>query len=184
MNKKCFGVILVFFVCAIISCVNTQEIKNGKENKMDEVKIVSMFPARTVAYHIVDTEPEGKALEPILKWITENNLVGTMRLFGFNTEPYPSGSNSAYGFGFCATIPEGSEIPSPLYEKRLPGGIYAVLYEYEGHPGFGWEKMGNWQNDPNWEWMYDNSRPGLEEHIPIGDKDGYFIPILLPVKKK
>ena len=155
------------------------------KSKYDEVKFINMAPARTVAYSVIDTEPEDKAIEPILKWIEENNLKGTMRLFGFNThEPAES---PAYGFGYCATIPEGIEIPEPLYEKRLPGGIYAVISEYEGDPSYGWKKMGELLNDPDWEWTYDGERKpgcvGLEEHIERAG-GGYIIPVMLPVKKK
>jgi hypothetical protein len=149
------GLIQLLACCLLVACKTTNL---NEEKKMAKVEILKLYPMRTVAYHVVATSPEGKAMEPVLKWITENKLEGTMRLFGFNTDPYPSEENSAYGFGFCATIPEGIEIPSPLYEKRLPGGTYAVLFEYEGHPGFGWEEMGKSQNDPDWEWRYDDSR--------------------------
>ena len=153
------------------------------ESKFDEVKYVKMHPARAIAYSCIGVAPEDEAMGAVQKWVKENNLEGTMRLFGFNT--YAPAESPAYGFGYCATIPEGIEIPEPFYEKRLPGGIYAVISEYEGDPSFGWKKIGDLMNDKNWEWEYDGDRGcvGLEEHI--WGIDGFSsILVMLPVKKK
>lgn len=156
------------------------------KSKYGEVQFIHLPSMRTVAYSHVGVEPEDEARDLVVKWITENNLKGTMRLFGFNTEPYPSENSLEYGFGFCATIPEGISIPEPLYEMRLPGGVYAVISQYEGDPSFGWKKVNALLQDSEWEWEYDMDRhPGLEEHIErAGGKDGFLIPILFPVKKK
>lgn len=155
------------------------------KSKYGEVLLIQLPPMRAAAYSHVGAEPENEAIAPVVKWIAENDLKGTMRLFGFNTEPYPSENSSEYGFGFCATIPEGIEIPKPLYEMRLPGGIYAVISQYEGDPSFGWQKVHRLMDDKDWEWEYDMSRLGLEEHIENADKKGgYLVPILFPVKKR
>ena len=157
------------------------------KSKYDEVQIVKMAPARAAAFSYVDTEPEDKAYFPVKNWIVANGLEGTMRMFGFNTDPYPSDDSPAYGFGFCATIPKEIEIPEPLYEMNLPGGLYAVVSgsAYDGDPSHGWKKVHELCNDSEWEWEYDNSRQGLEEHIERADGKGPFIiPILFPVKKK
>ena len=160
------------------------EMENLK-SKYGEVQFINLPPMRTVAYSHVGVEPENEAFAPVGKWITEENLKGTMRMFGFNTEPYPSENSPEYGFGFCATIPEGIDIPEPLYEMRLPGGIYAVISQYEGDPSFGWRKVQSLLQDKDWGWEYDMDRLGLEEHIEQGDGSGeYFIPILFPVKKR
>ena len=138
------------------------------KNKYDEVRIVRMAPARTAAFSCVSTEPEDEAYSKLKNWIDQNNLQGTARIFGFNTEPYPTADSPAYGFGFCATVPEGVEIPEPLYEMRLSGGIYAVISDYEGDPSYGWKKVHALCMDREWEWIYDNDRnPGLEEHIEL-----------------
>lgn len=154
--------------------------------KYADVQLIKLPPMRTAAYSYVGIEPEDKASAPVIAWIKENDLAGTMRLFGFNTEPYPTDDNPVYGFGYCASIPEGIEIPAPLYEMRLPGGTYVVIDQYEGDPSYGWKKAQALLQDEQFEWEYDNSRhPGLEEHIERADgKDAYFIPILIPVKKK
>lgn len=161
------------------------EMENMK-SKYGEVQFVNLPPMRTAAYSYVGVEPEDKASAPVLAWIKEKNLEGTMRLFGFNTEPYPTENSPEYGFGYCASIPEGIEIPAPLYEMRLPGGTYVVISEYEGDPSYGWKKAQVLLQDDKFEWEYDTSRhPGLEEHIARGDgKDAYYIPILIPVKKR
>ncbi len=155
------------------------------KSKYGEVQFINLPSMRTVAYSHVGIEPEDEAAAPVLKWIAENNLKGTMRLFGFNTEPYPTENSLEYGFGFCATIPEGIEIPEHLYEMRIPGGIYAVISQYEGDPSFGWRKVHTLCKDCEWGWEYDIERLGLEEHIERADgKGGYIVPILFPVKKK
>jgi len=154
------------------------------KSKYDEVRIVRMAPARAAAFSCVSTEPEDAAYTKLKEWIDRGNLQGTARIFGFNTEPYPTADNPEYGFGFCATIPESAEIPEPLYEMRLPGGIYAVVSDYEGDPSYGWKKVHELFADIEWEWEYDNDRhPGLEEHIELAG-GGFLIPILFPVKKK
>ncbi|MCL2605416.1 MAG: MerR family transcriptional regulator [Defluviitaleaceae bacterium] len=154
------------------------------KSKYDEIQIIKMAPARTAAFSCVGTEPEDEAYGMVKDWIVANGLEGTMRIFGFNTEPYPKGDNP-YGFGYCATIPEGIEIPKPLYEMRLPGGLYAVIpaNTYSGDPSHGWKRVFELCKDEEWEWKYDNNRnPGLEEHIE--SESGVIIPILFPVEKK
>lgn len=154
------------------------------KSKYGDIRFIQLPVMRTAAYSCVGIEPEDMACAPVVKWIRESGLEGTMRLFGFNTEPYPSEQSREYGFGYCASIPEGIEIPEPLREMRLPGGIYMVISEYEGDPSFGWKKAQEVLADPGFEWEYDMSRhPGLEEHI-ARPEGGYIIPIVLPVKKK
>jgi len=154
------------------------------KSKYGDIKFIQLPAMRTAAYSCVGIEPEDRASAPVLKWIRESGLEGTMRLFGFNTEPYPSEQSPEYGFGYCASIPEGVKIPEPLREMRLPGGVYMVISEYEGDPSFGWKKAQEVLGDADFEWEYDMSRhPGLEEHIARPD-GGFIIPIVLPVKKK
>lgn len=154
------------------------------KSKYGDIKFVQLPKMRAAAYSCVGVEPEDKASAPVIKWIRESGLEGTMRLYGFNTEPYPTENSPEYGFGFCASIPEGVDIPEPLQEMRLPGGTYMVISEYEGDPSFGWKKAQEVFQSEGFEWAYDESRhPGLEEHNerPEG---GYNISIVLPVKKK
>lgn len=101
-------------------------------------------------------------------------------------EPYPTKDNpSYYGFGYCASIPEGIVIPKPLYELRRPGGVYAVISKYKGDPSNGWRIAKELLSNNKWGWEYDNDRHlSLEEHIGRGDGKGPIISILIPVKKK
>lgn len=168
---------------------NIAKLKEGLNmenlNIYNEVRIVKLSPMRAAAYSWVSAEPEDKACSVVLEWIEANDLLGTMRLFGFNVDPYPTEESPVYGFGFCATIPEGIEIPNPLYEYRMPGGAYAVIDQYTGDPSHGWKKAVSLLADEKWEWEYDADRhPGFEEHIMRGDQSGYIIPILVPVRKK
>ncbi|MCL2665523.1 MAG: MerR family transcriptional regulator [Defluviitaleaceae bacterium] len=157
----------------------------------DEVKIRSMIPSRTAAFKCVSRSPEETAFNVVNNFIYEHGLEGTARMFGFNAEPYMPDENGEYGFGFCATIPEGVEIPAPLYEMRLPGGLYGVISEYEGDPMGGWRKVAELLNDPEWNWRQDTDRheyPGLEEVINNADENGnpvpFPMPVWFPVKKK
>jgi len=157
----------------------------------DEVKIRKMAPTRMVAYKCVSKSPENDSMKVVREWIAENKLEGTARIFGFNAEPYHPDAEGMYGFGFCATIPEGVEISEPLYEIRLQGGLYGVISDYEGDPMGGWRKAMELWKDPEWGWEYDNNRhgfPGLEEAINRVDDNGnpvpFPMPIWFPVKMK
>lgn len=152
---------------------------------MQDVRYVVLPSMRTVAYSCVDVAPEDKAMAPAIQWIRDNKLLGTMRLFGYNTEPYPSESNPAYGFGFCATIPEGIAIAEPLKEWRLPGGLYAMMNSTEDI-GKSWENLVDFVKTSG-EYEYDQ-RPCLEEHYrntnPEGSGHDYSVTLLFAVKKK
>ena len=152
--------------------------------KFDSVQYINLPPARAVAFDAVSKEPEDEAMEPIFKWIKENDLEGTARYFLYNIDPYahqtPDGS---YGMGCCATIPKGIEIPEHFYERELPGGVY-VVSEWKDEQS-GWETIKALMADPQWEWEYDgrNGCVGLEEHIRRAD-GGFIINIMLPIKEK
>ena len=156
------------------------------KSKFDEVKYVNLAPARAVAFNSAGKDVEDRVYSTVMEWIEKNNLRGTARIYLYNSDPWPTEETpDYYGMGCCATIPEGIEIPEPLYEKRMPGGIYAVISDYEGDPSYGWRKIGELMNDKDWEWEYDGDRGcvGLEEHI--WGVDGFSsIPVMLPVRKK
>ncbi|MDF2921531.1 MAG: MerR family transcriptional regulator [Paenibacillaceae bacterium] len=158
--------------------MESMEVRNS------QFRFVQKYPMRTAAFSCVGVEPEDEAMQMVLNWVEQNNLLGTMHLFGFNTEPYPSEHHPAYGFGFCASVPEGAAIPEPLYEWKLPGGIYAQLDVPEDtNPAIGWHKVRELLAEGEWE--YDRARhPGLEEHVRKADLNGYRVSILVPVKKK
>ena len=153
--------------------------------KNKNIKLVKMAPARAVAFSCVGVEPEDEAYGKVQEWLDKNELNGTARIFGFNTEPYPSAENPKYGFGYCATIPEGVEITAPLYEMRLSGGVYALIPDDGGGPETGWKKVHELLNDNDWTWTQDKDREpcGLEEHIYL-EEGGPIINILFAVKKK
>jgi DNA-binding transcriptional MerR regulator/DNA gyrase inhibitor GyrI len=166
--------------------------KNNKEitdmsifdlNNDYEYVITTLPPMRTAACHHHGLEPENP--DPALTWVKENNLLGTARFFGFNTEPYPTKDNPEFGYDFCVSIPENIIIPDYLYEKRLPGGIYAAFICEGIHVGEMWAKIQQGLNNPEWEWAYDNERDALEEHTGFGVAGGKVkITVLIPVKKK
>jgi len=57
----------------------------------------------------VGLSPEDDAMNLIFDWIKASGLSGTARFFGFNAEPWPNG-DQPYGYGMCATIPDGIAI--------------------------------------------------------------------------
>lgn len=157
-------------------------MKNSKQN---EFRLIVLPPMRTVSYSCIDISPEDKAMKPVVEWIKRNRLEGTMRLFGYNTEPYPSRDRPEYGFGFCATVPEGVAIPAPMKEWRLPGGLYAAM-NVEEDIGRSWgEFVEAIKADEEYEF---DTRPCLEEHFrnanPEGSGNDYTVTLLSAVKRK
>lgn len=154
-------------------------------SKIADVRFVALPPMRTVAYSCVDAAPEDKAMAPVVQWIMDNKLSGTMRLFGYNTEPYPVEGNPTYGFGFCATIPEGIGITEPLKEWRLPGGLYAMMNSTEDI-GKSWHDLLDFVK--NCEEYECDQRPCLEEHYRNANAQGsgndYSVTLLQAVQKK
>ena len=150
-----------------------------------EYIITALPPMRTAACHHYGLEPEDP--DPALTWVKENNLLGTARFFGFNTDPYPTKDNPEFGFDFCVSIPENVVIPDYLYEKRLPGGLYAAFSNKGVGMGELWDKIHKGLASGEFEWDYDNTRHPLEEHYGgvFGLVDSPLtITVLIPVKEK
>lgn len=151
-----------------------------------EYTIVALPPMRTAACHHYGDEPEDP--DPALTWIKENNLLGTARFFGFNTEPLPTDKGPGFGYDFCVSIPENTVIPDYLYEKRLPGGLYAAFSNIGIGMGKLWDKINKGFENAECEWEHDSDRfPALEQHeggvFGIVDSP-LVITVLIPVKKK
>lgn len=151
-----------------------------------QLKIIALPPMR-VAYHIaVDVSPEDKALKPILEWLESANLLGTARLFGGNVKPMPGEAGQPYGYGMCATIPDGVAVPDPFKEMVLPGGLYAKL-ESSDDIGGSWRLLMDQLSRSN-KYRSDRSRLCFEEHIrndvPAGSGNEYDLNLLEPVVMK
>lgn len=147
---------------------------------------ITLPAMRMMVSSAVGLEPEQKALSPLLQWIKAMRLEGTMRLFGFNIDPYPAPEQIGYGFAYGASIPETVSIPEPFTEMHLAGGLYLLFETNDQDPSLAWESARVYLEDPSCPWQYDQDRhPGLEEHIesPHGFS-GYWINVLLPVKEK
>lgn len=150
-----------------------------------EYTITALPPMRTAACHHYGDEPENP--DPALTWIKENNLLGTARFFGFNTEALPTDSGPGFGYDFCVSIPENTFIPDYLYEKKLPGGLYAAFSNIGISMGKLWDKINAGLGSSEFEWDFDHERICLEEHT--GGVFGLVysplaITVLIPVKKK
>jgi DNA gyrase inhibitor GyrI len=98
----------------------------------------------------------------------------------------PSGADKPYGYGMCASIPDGVSVPSNLKEMTLPGGLYAMIESSDDIPS-SWEKLIKYLKANN-KYKSDRSRLCLEEHIrndnPEGYGNEYFLNLLEPVKLK
>lgn len=173
----------------------TEQIYNKKmedfimsDNKMPHinVRIISLPPMRTAYNTAVGTAPEDEAMAPVLEWLETNNLMGTARLFGGNVNPLPGTLNPEYGYGMCASIPDGISIPSHLKEIRLPGGLYAMMPSSDNIYG-SWQLLMKYlaQSD---EYAPDRTRLCFEEHIrndnPAGQGNQFILNLLEPVKRK
>lgn len=148
------------------------------------IKIITLPPMR-VAYSIaVGTSPEDEAMGPVLEWIKSSNLLSTARFFGGNVKPMPTRAGTPYGYGMCATIPDGISVPEHLKEMVLPGGLFALLESSED-VSLSWNTLMN-ELAKDRRYKSDRSRLCLEEHIrndrPDGCGNEYYLNLLEPVK--
>jgi len=150
--------------------------------------ITTLPPMRTAAYHNFKIEPEDPG--PSLTWIKENNLLGTARFFGFNSQALPTDKGPGEAYDFCVSIPENVTIPDYLYELKLPGGLYASLSAVGLDIPDVYGQIRNEFGNTNLDWQIDHGRhdfPGLELH-----EGGVFglvdsplsITIFIPIKKR
>ncbi|ULO05809.1 MerR family transcriptional regulator [Paenibacillus sp. 19GGS1-52] len=159
---------------------NTQPIAN-------QVRIVTL-PVMRLAYNVaVSSSPEEEAIEPIVEWLTVNNLLGTARLLGGNVPPLPTAKCKPYGYGMCASIPENVEIPEHLKEMRFEGGLYAMIESNDDIFGSWQSLMSLLEKSPEYTADHD-SRLCWEEHIrndrPEGSGNQYLLNLLEPVQKR
>ncbi|WP_346938666.1 MerR family transcriptional regulator [uncultured Clostridium sp.] len=149
------------------------------------LRIVSLPDMRVAVCNVISTSPEEEALKKVLDWAESENLMGTARIFGFNTTAYSPGCTE-YGWAACVTVPEQVVLPEYLEEKRLPGGLYASLNSTN-------EVYDSWQTlmrllRENNLYVVDESRLCLEEHIPSGEDKGegndFYLNLLEPITKK
>jgi Predicted transcriptional regulators len=173
---------------------NVLNNKNEKEDDFmikneifsNNVRIITLPSMRTVYNIALGTSPEDEAMAPVIEWLESSNLMGTARLFGGNVKPYPSKTSPQYGYGMCASIPEGIKIPENLKEMQLPGGLYAVMPSGDDIYG-SWQLLMKYLSQNN-EYTTDKTRLCLEEHIrndnPGGQGSQFLLNLLEPVKKK
>lgn len=146
------------------------------------LRIVNLPAMRVAVCNVVSASPEDEALRKVLAWAKSEKLMGTARIFGFNTTLYNPGC-AEYGWAACVTVPELVMLPEYLEEKRLPGGLYASLNStnevYDS-----WQTLMRLLKESN-EYAVDESRPCLEEHIPSGEYKGkendFYLNLLEPV---
>lgn len=157
------------------------EMENQAEDK--SLKVITLSPMRVVYHTVVGVAPEDEATQPIVEWVKVSGLSGTARLFGGNVKPLPTKDGLPYGYGMCATIPEGIRIPEIFKEMNLPGGLYAML-ESGDDIGGAWNKLMDMIRK-NAKYKSDPSRLCLEEHIrndtPEGSGNLYLLHLLEPV---
>lgn len=151
----------------------------------DMFRIITLPAMRVAVCNVVSSSPEEEALRRVLAWAEPEGLMGTARIFGFNTTDYTPGCTE-YGYAECVTVPERADIPDYLEERRLPGGLYAMLASTN-------EIYDSWQAlmamlRQSDEVEADGARPCLEEHIrngnPAGSGNAYYLNLLEPVRRK
>ncbi len=145
------------------------------------LRIVSLPDMRVAVCNVISTSPEDEALKKVLDWAESEHLMGTARIFGFNTTAYSPGCTE-YGWAASITVPEQVVIPECFEEKRLPGGLYASLNStnevYDS-----WQTLMRLLKDNN-AYAVDESRLCLEEHIPSGEGNDFYLNLLEPITKK
>lgn len=167
-----------------------EEITMGKQVQLNpnctQVRFVTLPPMRTVFHLAVGVSPEDEAIRPVLEWIKLAGLMGTVRLFGGNVKPMPKKEGQPYGYGMCATIPDGIPVPEHLKEMTLPGGVFAMMAATDDIAGSWKALMRGLAADG--KYGSDRSRLCLEEHIrndkPSGCGCEYDVILLEPVKLK
>lgn len=148
-------------------------------------RIITLPAMRLAVCNVVSASPEDEALNGVVSWAEEQGLLGTARIFGFNTTEYKPGQ-AEYGWAASVTVPEGVDIPAHLMEKRVPGGLYAMLAStneiYDS-----WQALVRQINESG-EVEADHSRMCFEEHIrngnPKGSGNEYYLNLLEPIKRK
>jgi DNA-binding transcriptional MerR regulator/DNA gyrase inhibitor GyrI len=165
---------------------NNIEVANTTNNNENNVRFITLPSMRVVYNTAIGFSPEEEATEPVIEWLEISKLMGTTRLFGGNVKPFPSKTSPEYGYGMCASIPEGIEVPAHLKEMRIPGGLYAIMPSsdniYES-----WQLLMKCLKDHS-EYIPDHSRLCFEEHIRNGNPNGqgsqFILNLLEPVKRK
>lgn len=156
-----------------------------EEMVMSNPKIIVLPAMRTVSNVAVSLTPENEAMNPVFAWIKSSGLSGTARFFGFNAEPWSTG-NQPYGYGMCATIPDGVSVPNRFKEMKIAGGMYMAL-ESDDDIGGSWQKLMQ-HLSAHEVFAVDKTRPCFEEHTaimkPDGSKESFCIILLEPVKRK
>lgn len=152
----------------------------------EQVKFIALSPMRMVYHTVVSVTPEEEAMEPVLAWLKSVKLMGTARLFGGDVKPLPSSEGKPYGYGFCASIPEGVEISENLKEMTLPGGLYAVLDSTDDIAA-SWKTLMNYLSNHD-KYKLDHSRLCLEEHLRNDNTEGsgheYSLRLMEPIMQK
>ncbi|MBC8233597.1 effector binding domain-containing protein [bacterium] len=151
---------------------------DASENKL-ELQVVELSPMKVAYYCYVGENPEGPALDTVIKWASKKNLLvegKCPRFLGFNN-PNPSEGNPVYGFEVWMTVDENVEGDDTVKIKEVPGGLYVVMRATpEEFAAGAWKRfdsnLGPWMKANRYQ--YDGDRQWLEEHIPNLDKVAEF----------
>ncbi len=146
------------------------------------LRILSLPSMRVAFSNVVSESPEDEALSNVIKWAEKENLMGTARIFGFNTTPF-SPESKKYGWAACVTIPESVDVPDYLEEKRFLGGLYAA-FNSTNEVYDSWQTLMKLLKECE-GYQVDDSRPCLEEHIISGESNGneFYLTLLEPIVK-
>lgn len=152
-----------------------------------DIRIIRLKPTKIAACRAKSESPEADSLKPLLEWAKKERLMDlpTTRIFGFDTavdkKEYP-----VYGYESWISIPDNYQVPEPLEEKYLQGGLYAVTNTTYGNFDVQkrWQMLAKWFEESEFEY---GGQQCLEEVLMIETIDNpskLQLDLLIHIKEK
>jgi len=120
-----------------------------------DIRIVRIKPTKVAAYRVASESPEPDSQKVIIDWAEKEGLMAlsSTRLFGFDTS-HPKEDLPVYGYETWLTVPDDCQIPEPLEEKFLKGGLYAVTNTTYGNFDVHkrWQMLSEWFKESEFEY--------------------------------
>ncbi|PKR88331.1 AraC family transcriptional regulator [Pleomorphomonas diazotrophica] len=169
-----------------------------------DVRIVHLPPMTVAAAFASGEGCEGKALDMITRFATDNRLLEIKpdaRSFGFDCSKGAAAvGEPSHVYEVWVSIPEEMAVPAPLVKRRFDGGLYAahVLRSWDFED---WRRLKTWveasdryANDwdsPRWTSAETAAGQGFEETLNFynfirkgGRMDDLQLDLLFPIREK
>jgi len=137
-----------------------------------DVWVVELGPTKVATYRCAGEHPKDPALDALIVWASEKNLLAKdrcPRFFGFS-DPLPAEDDPVYGFEAWMTVGDDVAGDDTVRIQENPGGLYAVTRATPGEfaGGAAWKRFEShldpWMEEHRYQ--YDDTRQWLEERIP------------------